>query len=57
MTLLLTSSSQQWQLADIPQDPPADLPPKCIMGYILWDVIGSHFVFFNKRWEFPVISE
>ena len=29
--------------------------PKCIMGYIIWDVFGSHFVFFKKRWEFPVI--
>ena len=25
--------------------------PKCIMGYILWDVFGSHFGF-KKRWEF-----
>ena len=30
--------------------------PKCIMGYILWDVFGSHFGFFKKRWEFPFIS-
>ena len=54
---LLTSSGQEWQLADLPQDLPADLPPKCIMGYILWDVFGSHFGFFKKRWEFPFISE
>ena len=26
-------------------------------GYILWDVFGSHFGFFKKRWEFPFISE
>ena len=26
-TLLLTSSGQEWQLADLPQDLPADLPP------------------------------
>ena len=32
-------------------------PPKCIMGYILWDVFGSHFGFFKKRWKFPFISE
>ena len=31
--------------------------PKCIMGYILWDVFGSHFGFCKKRWEFPFISE
>ena len=46
--------------ADLPADLSADLPPtppKCIMGYILWDVFGSHFVFFKKRWEFPFISE
>ena len=24
------------------------------MGYILWDVFGSHFGFFKKRWEFPL---
>ena len=38
----------------------ADVPPshpKCIMGYILWDVFGSHFRFFKKRWKFPFISE
>ena len=28
-------------------------PPKCIMGYILWDVFHSHFVFSKKRWKFP----
>ena len=32
-------------------------PPKFIMGYILWDVFGSNFGFFKKRWEFPFISE
>ena len=60
-TLLLTSSDQelqfhiatdiQWsgkQLADLPQDLPADLPPKCIMGYILWDVFSSHFILQEK---------
>ena len=41
----------------IPADLLADLSPKCIMGYILWDVFGSHFGFFKKRWEFPLISE
>ena len=56
-TLVLTSSGQEWQLVDRPQDLQADLPPKCIMGYILLDVFGSHFGFFKKRWEFPVISE
>ena len=35
----------------------ADEPPKCSMGYILWDVFGSHVGFFKKRWEFPFISE
>ena len=35
----------------------ADGLPKCIMGYILWDVFGSHFGFFKKRWEIPFISE
>ena len=30
---------------------------QCIMGYILWDVFGSHFGFFKRGWEFPVISE
>ena len=48
-TLLLTSSGQEWQLAD--------LPPKFIIGYILWDVFGSHFGFFKKRWAFLFISE
>ena len=51
------SSGQEWQLADLPLDLLADLPPNCIIGYILWDVFGSHFGFFNKRWEFPFISE
>ena len=51
--LLLTSSGKEWQLADLL----ADLPPKCILGYILWDVFGSHFRFFKKRWEFPLISQ
>ena len=57
-TLQLTSSGQEWQLADLPADLPpkltssgqdwqladlpADLSPKCIIGYILWDVFGSH---------------
>ena len=27
----MTSSGQEWQLADLPPDLPADLPPKCIM--------------------------
>ena len=31
--------------------------PKCIIGYLLWDVFGSHIGFFKKRWEFPAISE
>ena len=31
--------------------------PKCIMGYLLWDVFGSHFGFFKKTQEFPFISE
>ena len=50
---VLTSSGQDWQLADLPGDPPT----KCIMGYILWNVFGSHFGFFKKRWEFSLISE
>ena len=32
-------------------------PTRYIMGYILWNVFGSHFGFFKKRWEFPFISE
>ena len=32
-------------------------PPKCIMGYTLQDRFGSHFGFFKKRCEFPLISE
>ena len=48
-TLLLMSSGQEWKLADLPQDLPADLPPKCIMGYILWDRFGSHFGFCKKK--------
>ena len=56
-TLLLTSSGQEWQLGNVLLDLPADLPHKCIMGYILWDVFGSHFEFLKKRWEFPFISE
>ena len=32
-TLLLTSSGQEWQLADLPQDLPADLPPNAC-----WDI-------------------
>ena len=44
-TPVLTSSGQDCQLADLP----ADLPHKCIMGYILWNVFGSHFGFFKKR--------
>ena len=31
--------------------------PKCIMGYILWDIFSSHVGFSKKRWEFPCISE
>ena len=50
-TLLLTSIGQEWQLADLLLDLLVDLPPKCIMGYILWDVFGSHFEFFKKRWQ------
>ena len=45
---------QNWQMNLLwPMDP----LPKCIMGYISWNVFGSHFRFFKKRWEFPVISE
>ena len=55
--LLLMSSGQEWQLADLSLDLLTDLPPKCIMGYILWEVFHSHFGFFKKRWEFSVISE
>ena len=51
--LVLKSSGQDWQLADLGRS----TPPKCIMGCILWDVFGSHFGFFKKRWEFPFISE
>ena len=43
--------------ADLGRSPGRSTPtPKCIMGYILWDVYGSHFGFFKKRWEFPFIS-
>ena len=38
-TLLLTSSGQEWQLADLPQDLPADLPPNSswdIYDGIIW---------------------
>ena len=51
-------------LADLPLDQPADQPPKnkqqqmqCIILNILWDVFGSHFGFFKKKWEFLFISE
>ena len=43
--LVLISSGQDCQLAVLP----ADLHPKCIMAYILWNVFGSHFGFFKKR--------
>ena len=33
ITLLLTSSGQEWQLADLPLDLPADLPPNAS-----WDI-------------------
>ena len=36
----------------------ADLPPSAMHhGCILWDIFGSHCVFFKKRWEFAFISE
>ena len=57
VTLLLTSSGQEWQLADVLLDLLADLPHKCIMGYILYNVFGSHVGFLKKRWEFLVICE
>ena len=51
-TLLLTSSCQEWQLTDdVPEICQQIYPTKCIMGYILWDVFGSHFVFFKKKWS------
>ena len=44
--------------ADLGRSPGRYTPtPKCIMGCILWDVFGSHFGFFKKRLEFPLISE
>ena len=57
ITLLLTSSGEEWQLADVLLYLLADLPPECIMGYILWDLFDSHFGFFKKRWKFLLISE
>ena len=66
----LTSSGQEWQFqvsivtAHISRSTGRSTPTtpsthtnKCIMGYILWDVFGSHFGFFKKRWEFSFISE
>ena len=69
-TLLLTSTGQEWQFhiaTDIywsqmaisrctPRSASRSTP-KCIMGYILWDVFSSHFGFLKKRWEFPLICE
>ena len=48
-----------WVLKLILADLPADLlpPPKMYHGIYIMDVFGSHFGFFKKRWEFPVISE
>ena len=70
---VLTSSGQDWQLADLPADLPpvltssgqdwqladlpADLPPNASWDIYYGDVFGSHFGFFKKRWEFPFISE
>ena len=70
-TLVLTSSHQEWQfdiatdiywsryasrflsLVQTSSDP--NPPP-----YASWDIhqgmyLGNHFVFFKKRWEFPVV--
>ena len=41
---------KEWQLTDVLLDLLADLPHKCIMGYILWDLFGNHFGFLKKRW-------
>ena len=61
---VLPSSGPKWQftfllLEFILADQLADLPPsvQCILGCLLWDVIGSHCGFFKKRWEFAFISE
>ena len=56
---VLTSSGQEWQFqASYKQINWQIYPlPKCIMGYILWDVFGSHCGFFKKRWGFSFISE
>ena len=40
-TLLLTSSGQEYAQSRS--------TPKCIMGYILWDVFGSHFWFLQEK--------
>ena len=42
----MTSSGQDWQLADLLADLP---PPKCIMGYILWNVFGSNNWILQER--------
>ena len=46
-------------LADEVADLLVDLHPpvQCIIRCLLWDVIGSHCGFFQKRWEFAFISE
>ena len=49
ITLLLKRSGEEWQLADVLLHMLADLPFKCIMGYILWDEFGSHIGFLKKR--------
>ena len=53
------SNSSVLLLEFILADHMADLlsPVQCIMGCLLWDVIGSHCGFFKKRWEFAFISE
>ena len=40
--------------SDLLADLPTYLPPtpKCIMGYVSWDVFGSHFGFFMKGLNF-----
>ena len=48
-TLILTSSGQEWQLADLHLDLLADLPPKCIMGYILWDCVWQPFWIIQEK--------
>ena len=56
-TLLLTSSGQEWQLADLPLDLPADLTPQIHHGIYIMGCIWQPFWILQQKVEFPVISE